>query len=61
MKCSVPARPACQPRLDLRVTVGCVVVDPAVDVKLARHRRVGLGRETLVEGAAGATKQPITV
>jgi hypothetical protein len=41
----VPARPSPQLRLDLRVAVGGVVVDDAVDVQLGRHGMVDLAKE----------------
>ena len=41
----VPTRPARQPSLDLRVTVGSVVVHDAVHVQLSRHSLVDLAQE----------------
>jgi len=41
----VPAWPSRQPRLDLRMVVGGVVVDDAVDVQLGGHGPVDLAQE----------------
>lgn len=44
MKC-MPARPTCEPRLDLRMAVGGTVVDDAVDVQLGGYGVVDLAQE----------------
>ena len=41
----VPARSGCQPCLDLRMAVGGVVVDDAVDVQIGGHGLVNLAQE----------------
>lgn len=41
----VPARTRCEPRLDLRVAVGGVVVGNAVNVQFGGHGRVDLAQE----------------
>lgn len=41
----VPARPGSQPRLDLRVTVGGIVVADAVDIQLGGHGLDDLAQE----------------
>ena len=41
----VPARPSCQPSLDLRLVVGGVFVGDAVDVQVGRRSLVNLAQE----------------
>src|SRR5213075_2050262 len=56
----VPAWPVGQPRLDLRMTVGGVVVDDAMDVELGRHSSFDLAQkrqELLMPMARLATGQ----
>lgn len=56
----MPARPAGQPGLDLRMTVGGIVVHDAMDVEFGRHSRVNLAQkrqELLMPMARLATGQ----
>ena len=41
----VPSRPACQPRFDLRMAVGGVVIDDAMNVQLLGHGLVDFTQE----------------